>query len=701
MFVALKNTYIYKNVFYMKKFLLTAAASLCLAGQVDAQLNKNTCKFLGNITTRGQIQPNVGGLKYEGLWDQLTCENETKWGSIVNCKVSSAQEGIQKWNWKTADSHYNWCKQNGVLFKFHALLWTSQWPTVLANCSASELKQQVEYWFDAVAIKYPDLTVIDVVNEAIKGHAEGTEGGQSSLSFKNLLSQALGNSSNPYDYKWIAEAFRMARKRFPNAVLIYNDYNTFTWQKNEFIDLVSSLVKQGAPIDAYGHQSHDLDDYYKSFTISQFGNTLKEIHNGITQKGGRELQCYITEYDISQGDDNTFVTIMENTFKPMWEAEFVSGITIWGFVNGATWRSNTGLVTSTGSDRKGMTWLKQYIASDAAKNAKAKVCGKGGVGSFLSLEVSASSIELGQSVKFTVDMEDCKSVKFSANGVEIKSMSNSPFSFEWTPNEAGEYKIEVEATNSKGEKVTSSSSVKVINVGPYGGTAAAIPGKIEAENYDEGFAGVAFNDLDEGNVCDEYTNYYRSDDVDIKKISDGVAVGHCQKGEWMTYTVNVAQDGEYDVVMRVGTGNTDGGKMTVSVGNEVKEVSIDQTGDWGTFSEVKIGKMNLNKGEQVMKLSIDKDWIDVDWISFDRDITDVTEVANNNVITVIPNPASSKIEIIGAGNDAKVEFVNLAGSVVKVSNENEISLDDVATGVYMLRITTPSQTMVKKLVVKK
>ena len=112
---------------------------------------------------------------------------------------------------------------------------------------------------DAVAIKYPDLAIIDVVNEAIKGHAEGEDG---AMNFKNALSQALGNSSNPYDYKWIAEAFRMARERFPNALLIYNDYNTLAHDWEKFIDLVSSLVKQGAPIDAYGHQTHDLDDYY-------------------------------------------------------------------------------------------------------------------------------------------------------------------------------------------------------------------------------------------------------------------------------------------------------------------------------------------------------------------------------------------------------------------------------------------------------
>ncbi len=695
MFVTESNTNQKKTP--MKKILFSIVASLLLIGQAQAQLNKNTCKFLGNITTRGQIQPNVGGLKYEDLWDQLTCENESKWGSIVNCKVSSAQEGIQKWNWKSSDAHYNWCKQNGVLFKFHCLLWTSQWPSCLANCSASELKQQVEYWMDAVAIKYPDLAVLDVVNEAIRGHAEGTENGHSCADFKKLLSQALGNSTNPYDYKWIAEAFKMARKRFPKAVLIYNDYNTFTWQKNDFVDLVSSLVQQGAPIDAYGHQSHDLDDYYKNNQITNFGNTLKEIHNSITQKAGKELQCYITEFDISQGDENTYETIMKNTFKPMWEAEFVSGITIWGFVNGATWRDNTGLVTSSGADRSGMKWLKQYMASDEAKNAKAKFCGKSASGPRLSVSASESIIELGKSVTISAEMEGANDITYSVGGTQIGTGSK----VEWTPNEAGDFKIEVSA-KANGETVTSSVTIKVVEVGPYGGTAAVIPGKIEAENYDNGFAGKAFNDLSDGNVCDDFTNFYRSDDVDIKEIKDGsVVLGHCQKGEWMNYTVNVEADGEYDVVLRVGTGNSDGGKMTVAIGNITKELSIDKTGEWGTFADVEVGKMKLTKGEQVMKLSIDKDWIDVDWISFKKDPSSVADFANNNVITVLPNPASSKIEIIGAGDEFKAEFISLAGSVVKTSNVKVVSLEDVASGVYMLRITTPSETVVKKLVVKK
>ncbi len=670
----------------MKKVLFSVAATLLFMGQANAQLAKgNPCKFLGNITTRGSI-PN----DYGTMWDQLTPENETKWGSIANKEVQSVEQALSSWNWRSAESEYNWCKQHGVQFKFHCLLWTSQYPSYLANFTGDRLKKQIDIWFEAVSRKFPDVTIIDVVNEAIPGHAEGDNNGQAKT-FKNNLANAMVPGSTPSDYRWITEAFKMARKFFPNAVLVYNDYNTFQWQKNDFINLVSTLVKQGAPIDAYGHQSHDLND----MSGSQFKSALYDIHSQITQKGGRELACYLTEYDIAKQGDNGQKTRYSEQIPTAWEADFVAGITLWGYVHGATWVDDSGLIKN-GQDRPAMTWLRQYMASDKAKAARAKTCGKAAGGPSLVVSASSSAIELGKSVTIKGEMSGANQITYSVNGNQIGTGA----SVEFTPKEAGEYKIEVSATSSKGT-AKGSVTVKVIEVGPYGGTAAVIPGKIEAENYDNGFAGKAYNDLSEGNVCDDFNNYYRSDDVDIKKISDGVALGHCQKGEWMNYTVNVEQDGDYDVVLRVGTGNADGGLMTVAVGNEVKEVAIEKTGDWGTFAEVKVGTMKLSKGEQVLKLSIDKDWIDVDWISFTRDLSGMSNFTNNNVITVIPNPASSNIEIIGAGDDVKVEFVSLSGSVVKVSNDTEISLDDVNNGVYMLRITTSNEVAVKKLVVKK
>jgi GH35 family endo-1,4-beta-xylanase len=581
-----------------------------------AQLNQNPCKFLGNITTRGQIQPNVGGLRYEALWDQLTCENESKWGSIVNCKVSSAQEGVQKWNWKNSDAHYKWCKENGVLFKFHCLLWTSQWPSCLANCSASELKQQVEYWMDAVAIKYPDLSMIDVVNEAIRGHAEGQENGHSCADFKRLLSQALGNSTNPYDYKWIAEAFRMARKRFPNAVLIYNDYNTFTWQKNDFIDLVASLVQQGAPIDAYGHQSHDLDDYYKNNQITNFGNTLKEIHNSITQKAGKELLCYITEFDISQGDDNTYETIMKNTFKPMWEADYVAGITIWGFVNGATWRDNTGLVTSSGADRSGMKWLKSYMASDAAINAKSPYCG----GPSATVNLSSKTIKFGETVTITASAKfegDIDHIDIFDGDSLLVNKYVAPYVWEYTPTEAGFHTIKVVAYDKSGNTVECSTEFFVCEArAPFNGEPAAIPGTIEVEAFDKGCEGEVYQDSDSENEGDAKI---QDGGVDIVTGGDNYAIGYTAADEWLEYTVNVNKSGEYKLSAFAASGLEGSGfKLDLDGKALVEKVSVPQTGDndWDVFEEIELGEFNLTEGEHILRLTITNPYCNIDKLVF-------------------------------------------------------------------------------------
>lgn len=601
----------------MKKRLLAIGVLLfSFSVACFAQLNQNPCKFLGNITTRGQIQPNVGGLRYEALWDQLTCENESKWGSIVNCKVNSAQEGVQKWNWKNSDAHYKWCKENGVLFKFHCLLWTSQWPSCLANCSATELKQQVEYWMDAVAIKYPDLSLIDVVNEAIRGHAEGQENGHSCADFKKLLSQALGNSTNPYDYKWIAEAFRMARKRFPNAVLIYNDYNTFTWQKNDFIDLVASLVQQGAPIDAYGHQSHDLDDYYKNNQITNFGNTLKEIHNSITQKAGKELLCYITEFDISQGDDNTYETIMKNTFKPMWEADYVAGITIWGFVNGATWRDNTGLVTSSGADRSGMKWLKSYMATDEAKNAESPYCG----GPSATVNLSSKTIKFGETVTITASANfegDVDHIDIFDGDSLLVNKFVAPYVWEYTPTEAGFHTIKVVAYDKSGNTVECSTEFFVCEArAPYNGAPIAIPGTVEVEEFDKGCEGEVYQDSDSENEGDATI---QDGGVDIVTGGDNYAIGYTAADEWLEYTVNVKKSGEYKLSAFAASGLEGSGfKLDMDGKALVEKVSVPQTGDndWSIFEEIELGEFNLTEGEHILRMTITNPYCNIDKLVF-------------------------------------------------------------------------------------
>jgi endo-1,4-beta-xylanase len=52
---------------------------------------------------------------------------------------------------------------------------------------------------------------------------------------------------------------------------------------------------------------------------------------------------------------------MQSQFTMFWNDPNVKGITLWGYIVGQTWQTNTGLMTSTGTMRPAMTWLMQFL----------------------------------------------------------------------------------------------------------------------------------------------------------------------------------------------------------------------------------------------------------------------------------------------------------------------------------------------------
>jgi endo-1,4-beta-xylanase len=54
---------------------------------------------------------------------------------------------------------------------------------------------------------------------------------------------------------------------------------------------------------------------------------------------------------------------MQSQFTMFWDNANVTGITLWGYVVGATWKTNTGLINSAGTKRPAIPGL--WIFSDA------------------------------------------------------------------------------------------------------------------------------------------------------------------------------------------------------------------------------------------------------------------------------------------------------------------------------------------------
>ncbi len=142
--------------------------------------------------------------------------------------------------------------------------------------------------------------------------------------------------------------------------------------------------------------------------------------------------------------------------------------------------------------------------------------------------------------------------------------------------------------------------------GPYGGTAAAVPGTVQAANYDTGGQGVAYNVTSVNGTA----NSYRPDGVDLEACTDtgcGHDLGWTATGQWFKYTVSVATAGTYTVSFRVASPNgvTDGLHLANSAGTNLSgAVSVPGTGGWQDWATV-TASVTLPAGQQT--LTVDQD----------------------------------------------------------------------------------------------
>ena len=165
---------------------------------------------------------------------------------------------------------------------------------------------------------------------------------------------------------------------------------------------------------------------------------------------------------------------------------------------------------------------------------------------------------------------------------------------------------------------TANSPARAATEAPYGGTAAAVPGTVQAENYDTGGQGTAYN-VTSVNGTD---NGYRSDGVDLEATTDtsGPAndLGWTAAGQWFKYTVNVATAGTYTVGLRLAapTAVTDGLHIANSAGTNLSgNVNVPATGGYQTWATV-IATVTLPAGVQTLTVDQDHAGWNINFLAF-------------------------------------------------------------------------------------
>ncbi|MFZ1288597.1 MAG: endo-1,4-beta-xylanase [Melioribacteraceae bacterium] len=298
-------------------------------------------KFLGNAY--GDIPDNI----FQNYWNQLTPGNAGKWGSVASSQDTT------KWNWIGLDRAYNCAKDNNLIFKNHTLIWGQQQPSWISALDSAQQIFYIETWIRKVGERYPDIDLIDVVNEPLTNH-NPPDGINGRANYKKALG---GNGTTGLD--WVIKSFELARKYLPNAELILNDYGIINDNNatTSYLQIIN-LLKDRNLIDAIGVQGHrfELENTNTS--------TLKSNLDRLAATG---LPIYISELDLGNlndsgtPDDAKQLELYKKYFPVLWQHPGVKGITLWGYLEGQMWQTTCYLVHTDGEQRPALDWMVQYI----------------------------------------------------------------------------------------------------------------------------------------------------------------------------------------------------------------------------------------------------------------------------------------------------------------------------------------------------
>lgn len=291
---------------------------------------QTTVEYVGNIW-REEVNADPD---FTRLWDQVTAENAGKWRQV---------EGIRnEFTWEQLDKATAYAQSNAIPYKFHTIVWGAQQPNWLSTLTTQEQLVAVEQWFEQLAVRYPNLKQIDVVNEPL--HAPPV--------YREALNLMKVESVPDQQWLWVRNAFYKARNLFPSSELLLNDFNILKSDENtrSYLDIIRMLQSENL-IDGIGVQGHFLENIDT--------NTIKANLNKLGQTG---LPVYVSEFDLDIENDQEQSERMQQLFPVFYRSEYVKGITFWGYRQNQIWQPHSHLIKQNGVKRPAMQWLECYLS---------------------------------------------------------------------------------------------------------------------------------------------------------------------------------------------------------------------------------------------------------------------------------------------------------------------------------------------------
>ena len=204
----------------------------------------------------------------------------------------------------------------------------------------------------------------------------------------------------------------------------------------------------------------------------------------------------------------------------------------------------------------------------------------------------------------------------------------------------------------------------------YLGKPYRIPGKIEAENYDNCGEGISYHDFDKLN---EGGKYRIKEGVDIDTSSEGgYMVTDVHSGEWLKYTVIVDTSGIYNIQTRVSSAES-GKTFHIEMGNVniSGSIMVPNTSSNKSWVDVNVSTPELTSGMKIMRIVMDSDSFNIDYVKFTlKNQAPTISIASPTNGESFATPVNIKIKASATddGVISKVEFFDDDKSLGEIDN---------------------------------
>lgn len=254
--------------------------------------------------------------------------------------------------------------------------------------------------------------------------------------------------------------------------------------------------------------------------------------------------------------------------------------------------------------------------------------------------------------------------------------------------------------------ITNIVKVQVGEQVPYLENPIAIPGTIDAGFYDkfEGGIGqdISYVDTSMANNGDFRIN----ENVDARfNNQEGATVGSIAAGEWLEYTIDVANAGMYDVGLRYASANASGGGpfyFEIEGKKVSPNILVSNSGDWNAWATKNVVGIELTKGTHVLRLFVENGEFNLGRMTFayNSPLGYVPPIANAGENVSIVSPSTTATLNGSLSNDPEGQSITykweqvFGPSIINFDDDKSASptISNLENGVYKCKLTVSDGT---------